>query len=1059
MTEVIAGTYELKNKIGSGGGGVVYLAEHLRLGKKVVLKADKRKITTRPEILRREVDALKDLKHTYIPQVYDFFVEDETVYTVIDYVEGESLDKPLKRGEKFSQPQVIKWACELLEALCYLHNPVHGTPPKGIVHSDIKPANIMFKPDGDICLIDFNIALALGEENVVGLSAGYASPEQYGLDFSTDSVFTESSKSDNKTVKSKMTTVDDTAETVVMKNIDETKTIKMTESESGLKYNSSLKKIVVPDARSDIYSLGATLYHLLSGRRPHKNAVEVESLSGDNFSPMIVKIIAKSMNPNPDLRYQTAEEMLYDFTHLRENDPRMKKRKRVCVVISTILIITFFGGTFSSFVGLKRMEMTQKYLTYAEYSQNALADGNVEQAVRYAMEALPTQQNMFTPEYSSEAKKALADALGVYDLSDGFKQYKILELPSEIFKIAISPDGRTGAAVYSFNAIIFDTDTGEIIDTLPVIESALSDIVFIDNNKIVYAGKNGLSVYDTKNKNQIWSGDKATNIAVSYDKNIIAGIYRNEGYATIYDINGNKKNVINFRGKKQNVPNRDTFSDPNNNLISLSKDGSMLAVSFEDGGLTIYNTADTAISKQIIDKSEYNHFEGGFKDKYFAYSAVNDNSCEFTILDTLSNEKTVNFSLDSKVGVKANEDGIYIYNLSTLVNINPKTGKQKEMAYADSDITDFDYSNNEVIVSTINNDVVFFDSYAQKNCIYSCGKNICTFVGIADDYAIVAGGNSPEVKILKRKEYEESQICVYDRDFSHAEARVSPDGNRFLLFDYKSFRLQDKDGNIIKNVEIPDSKKVSDQQYSHKSGNLAVMYNNALIIYSGIDGKVLYEAHNLKYVKYSKFGVHTVDAKGVFRLINIDTVMEENVQNIIGEHGVFCGFMVDDSFLNGGKVTGVGKTLNGYFCAISKGDNCTVYNENAEKIFETSISSENEAFFTDNEIIIAPKHGTPIVYSLKDGSKINELEKDSYITYITQLEDYVMSEYITVNGEHYGILLDKNTYKPLAYMAGLADIYNNQLIFDYNKGNLRKTNIYSINDIINIGIKFNEERN
>ena len=1059
MSEIIAGTYELKNKIGSGGGGVVYLAEYLRLGKKVVLKADKRKITTRPEILRREVDALKDLKHTYIPQVYDFFVEDETVYTVIDYVDGESLDKPLKRGEKFSQPQVIKWACELLEALCYLHNPIHGTPPKGIVHSDIKPANIMFKPDGDICLIDFNIALALGEENVVGLSAGYASPEQYGLDFSTDSAFTESSKSNKEFEKSKMTTVDDTAETVAMKNIDETRTLKMSESENDLKYSSSLKKIVVPDARSDIYSLGATLYHLLSGKRPHKNAVDVESLSDDDFSPPIVKIIIKAMNPNPDLRYQTAEEMLYDFTHLRENDPRTKKRKKICAVINTILIITFFGGIFSSFAGLKRMEMYQKYLTYVEYSQSALADGNIEQAISYAMEALPIDKNMFTPEYSSEAKKALTDALGVYDLSDGFKQYKILELPSEVFKIALSPDGRTGAAVYSFNMIIFNTDTGEIIDTLPVIESAFSDIVFIDNDRIAYAGKNGLSVYDIKNKKLIWSGDKATNIAVSYDKNIIAGIYRNESYAAIYDINGNKKNVIDFGGKKQSIPNRDTFSDPNNNLISLNKDGSMLAVSFEDGSLAIYDTADSAISKRIIDKSEYNHFEGGFKDKYFAYSAVKDNGCEFTILDTLSNEKTVNFNLDSKVGVKANENGVYIYNLSTLVNINPETGEQKEMAYTDSDITDFDYSNDEVIVSTINNDFIFYDSYAQKNAVYSGGKNICNFVGIAGDFAIVAGGNSPEVKILKRKEYEKSQICVYDRGFSHAEARVSPDGSRFLLFDYKSFRLQDKDGNIIKNAEIPNSKKVSDQQYSHKSGNLAVMYNNALIIYSGIDGKVLYEAQNLKYVKYSNFGVHTVDDKGVFRLINIDTSMEENTQSIIGEHGVFCGFIIDDGFLNGGKVTGVGKTPTGYFCAVSRGDSCTVYNENAEKIFETSISSENEAFFTDNEIIIAPKHGTPVVYSLKDGSKINELEKDSYITYITELEDYVMSEYITVNGDHYGILLDKNTYKPLAYMAGLADIYNNQLIFDYNKGNLRKTDIYSINDLISIGIKFNEERN
>lgn len=81
MGTIIASTYEVLEKLGSGGGGNVYLAQHLRLNKKVVLKADKRKLSTPPELLRREVDVLKNLRHTNIPQVYDFFVENDTVYT------------------------------------------------------------------------------------------------------------------------------------------------------------------------------------------------------------------------------------------------------------------------------------------------------------------------------------------------------------------------------------------------------------------------------------------------------------------------------------------------------------------------------------------------------------------------------------------------------------------------------------------------------------------------------------------------------------------------------------------------------------------------------------------------------------------------------------------------------------------------------------------------------------------------------------------------------------------------------------------------------------------
>ena len=182
MAWIIAGMYEIEEQIGAGGGGIVYLGRHLRLDKQIILKADKRTLNTDARILRREVDMLKGLSQTYIPQVYDFVQDNGIVYTVMDFIDGESLDHLLKRGQIPTQPQIIRWSCQLLEALEYLHS----RPPYGILHGDIKPANIMLRPSGDICLIDYNIALALGEDGAVrvGFSWGYASPEHYGVDYS-----------------------------------------------------------------------------------------------------------------------------------------------------------------------------------------------------------------------------------------------------------------------------------------------------------------------------------------------------------------------------------------------------------------------------------------------------------------------------------------------------------------------------------------------------------------------------------------------------------------------------------------------------------------------------------------------------------------------------------------------------------------------------------------------------------------------------------------------------------------------------------------------------------
>ena len=233
----------------------------------------------------------------------------------MDYVDGESLDRPLKRGERFSQPQVIQWAIQLLQALEYLHSPTHGTPPRGYVHSDVKPANLMRRANGDICLIDFNISLALGEDSVIGASAGYASPEHYGLDYSFSG--------DTATMKQETQTMDDRTATMTMPGI---------------------RRKIRPDVRSDIYSTGATLYHLLSGRRPAKDALEVAPLSEMEVSPQIARMIAKAMAPNPQDRYQTASEMLWELEHLRENDIRTIRHKRRVKTTAAALAVTFLLG-------------------------------------------------------------------------------------------------------------------------------------------------------------------------------------------------------------------------------------------------------------------------------------------------------------------------------------------------------------------------------------------------------------------------------------------------------------------------------------------------------------------------------------------------------------------------------------------------------------------------------------------------------------------------------------------------------------------------------------------
>lgn len=979
MSQIVASTYEILKKIGAGGAGIVYLGTHLRLGKSVVLKADKRTLATKPEVLRREVDALKDLSHTYIPQVYDFVVEGDTVYTVMDYIEGESLDKPLKRGEHFSQPQLIEWSCQLLEALAYLHS----RPPHGILHSDIKPANIMLTPQGDIRLIDFNIALALGEEGTVtvGYSRGYASPEHYGLDYSSFKA-----------------------------PVDEDATEMVGDTEpagSGVRSSTTRKgRKILLDVRSDIYSLGATLYHLYTGVRPAHDAKDVVPISTPEVSRAVADIINKAMSPDPADRYQTAAEMLWAFEHLHENDPRSIRHKQICKRTAIALSALLLAGGILTFTGQRGMraeaeaeaerqrqaavaagqaeteariaeqkakeaeaeERAQKErerrskqaLAAVRSSEGAYQEGNIPEATDQALKALTVESP-----YEAQAQKALTDALGVYDLAENLRPYLTVELPSEALKLAISPEGSRFAALYAFHISVVDCKTGSILADLPAQPTATADFCFLDENRLLYAGEEGLTAYDIDRGDVLWKGKPCTRLALSGDRSRAAAVNGTDSEAVIYDtLNGEPLKTVSFGERKQSVPPAGgVLTDTNDALLSMNQDGSRLAASFDDGALIAYDlTRDETL--EIFDASEYTHFEGGFFEQYLSFSAGNMDNFVFASVDVAQKEQTGGAVDTIPFRTVSDERGVCLSMEGTLVQIDPFTFEQREMAYTSGDIQSFVWGRNGyTLLSLADNAYALFDDSA-KLVSEGTRERGCEYIQTAGPYVILASRETPVVQVLKLERNEEAVILSYDPSLAHSEARLSADGKTVMLYRFDRFYLFDREGKQIMDFEIPDAQEVYDQQFRRKGDEswLEVVYwDGTARGYSALDGSLLWENHG----------------------VTPEEILVEN-------------------------------------------------------------------FETDRWNIRAPLHETAEVFDKESGEKLAELEPDSSLTYVTQVGEYVMTEYISAKQERYGLLLNADG-EILARLPELCDVLpDGTLLFDDQKGNIRQSRIYSRQELIDL---------
>ena len=205
MNTTFNDTYEVKSVIGKGGMSTVYLAEHKRLGTRWAVKQVAKQQGAQFDFLA-EANILKRLQHPMLPRIVDIFEDDAHIYVVEDFVEGVTLEDVLKQQKRVDEAQGLQWMKDLASALGYLH----GQKPHPIIYRDMKPSNVMVQPDGKLKIIDFGIAREYKQESSADTTyigtRGYAAPEQFG-----------------------------TAQT---------------------------------DARTDIYALGVTMYHLLTGKAP-----------------------------------------------------------------------------------------------------------------------------------------------------------------------------------------------------------------------------------------------------------------------------------------------------------------------------------------------------------------------------------------------------------------------------------------------------------------------------------------------------------------------------------------------------------------------------------------------------------------------------------------------------------------------------------------------------------------------------------------------------------------------------------------------------------------------
>lgn len=318
---VIDGKYKILNEIGHGGMSNVYLAINEKANKPWAVKEVRKSLDRDFRLLRQslimETDLLKKLKHPNLPSIIDVIDSDENFLIVMDYIEGNTLERLLSEEGAQPQKQVADWALQLCDVLDYLH-----TRPSPVIYRDMKPSNVMLKSDGSVVLIDFGTAREFKERNAADTCClgtnGYAAPEQFGGMGQTD-------------------------------------------------------------ARTDIYCLGATMYHLVTGHNPSEPPYELYPITKWNpgLSTGLERIIQKCTQKNPNDRYQNVKELQYDLEHYTDLEIQAQRKyhnrlKLFGAAAGISLICAVSGMGFSVAAGRKQGNEYQELIHMAEIASDSV---------------------------------------------------------------------------------------------------------------------------------------------------------------------------------------------------------------------------------------------------------------------------------------------------------------------------------------------------------------------------------------------------------------------------------------------------------------------------------------------------------------------------------------------------------------------------------------------------------------------------------------------------------------------------------------------------------------